>query len=453
MTKEHMGIAAALRLPVMVIITKIDIAPENVFVKTLKSATKTLRSIKRMPLPLRSLDQVPTAAKGMASGRVAPVICVSNVSGEGLDVLRELLRQLEPRVSGATAAAAAAAASTAARVGAAAAAGSAAAAAADEETAAGVAGSAGKAEAATAAGADADDADDAAGESKPAIEAMEAAAIAAEAARTGPGEVVIDSVFNVTGVGTVVAGTVLRGRIHAGSTMLLGPDGTGEFQPVTVRSIQCQYTAVDFATAGGSSAFAIRPKARSKLPTSTGRRAWVRKGMALVDPALRPRSVWGFEAEIYVLHHQTTLSVGYAPIMHIGVAVQSARLLEMRSKKGKDVDTLKTGDRAIVRCQFMYHPEYVTGGSTLLFREGRAKGVGKITRVFEGKVSDDWLRVGRRARHPVESAEDRGGEGDGDAKPGPTPGDAAPSPTLDAGKVAASVPGTTAPAASLSAAT
>jgi GTPase len=105
MTKEHMGIAAALRLPVMVIITKIDFAPENVFIKTIKTATKTLKSIKRMPLPLRSVDQVPTAAKGMASGKVAPVICVSNVSGEGLDVLRELLRQLEPRVSGATAAA------------------------------------------------------------------------------------------------------------------------------------------------------------------------------------------------------------------------------------------------------------------------------------------------------------------------------------------------------------
>lgn len=67
-----------------------------------------------------------------------------------------------------------------------------------------------------------------------------------------PGETTIDSVFTVpgeparrallhiyhfsitfvalavAGVGTVVAGTVLKGCIHVGSTMLLGPDRSGE---------------------------------------------------------------------------------------------------------------------------------------------------------------------------------------------------------------------------------
>ena len=41
--------------------------------------------------------------------------------------------------------------------------------------------------------------------------------------------------------------------------------------------------------------------------------------------------------------------------------------------------------RAVVRCQFMYRPEYVAPGTILLFREGRAKGVGRIKKVFANK--------------------------------------------------------------------
>lgn len=61
-------------------------------------------------------------------------------------------------------------------------------------------------------------------------EAAAAAAAAPPSADTlrAPGETTIDSIFTVPGVGTVVAGTVLKGCIHVGSTMLLGPDRSGE---------------------------------------------------------------------------------------------------------------------------------------------------------------------------------------------------------------------------------
>ena len=35
-----------------------------------------------------------------------------------------------------------------------------------------------------------------------------------------------------------------------------------------------------------------------------------------------------------------------------------------------------------MRFRFMYRPEFVKEGSTILFREGRTKGLGIITRVF-----------------------------------------------------------------------
>jgi GTPase len=37
MTKEHIGIAISLKIPMFVVVTKIDIAPENVYLDTLAS--------------------------------------------------------------------------------------------------------------------------------------------------------------------------------------------------------------------------------------------------------------------------------------------------------------------------------------------------------------------------------------------------------------------------------
>lgn len=50
----------------------------------------------------------------------------------------------------------------------------------------------------------------------------------------------------------------------------------------------------------------------------------------------------------------------------------------VQDKSGAPIEALRTGDRAIVRCRFMYRPEYLSPGSILLFREGRAKGVGRV---------------------------------------------------------------------------
>jgi GTPase len=49
--------------------------------------------------------------------------------------------------------------------------------------------------------------------------------------RSEPVELIIDEVFGVPGVGTVVAGTVKRGVLTAASSLLLGPDiGDGTFK-------------------------------------------------------------------------------------------------------------------------------------------------------------------------------------------------------------------------------
>ena len=44
MTKEHLGISLALKVPVFIVITKIDVAPQNVYEETRNTLVKILKS-------------------------------------------------------------------------------------------------------------------------------------------------------------------------------------------------------------------------------------------------------------------------------------------------------------------------------------------------------------------------------------------------------------------------
>jgi GTPase len=48
---------------------------------------------------------------------------------------------------------------------------------------------------------------------------------------------------------------------------------------------------------------------------------------------------------------------------------------------------LNTGDKGLVRFRFAYYPELLKAGATIMFREGRTKGLGYVTRVFPNKIS------------------------------------------------------------------
>ena len=60
MTKEHMGISFALKVPIFIVITKIDIAPPEVFEKTKETLVKILRSpsCNKMPVLVKNDDDV-----------------------------------------------------------------------------------------------------------------------------------------------------------------------------------------------------------------------------------------------------------------------------------------------------------------------------------------------------------------------------------------------------------
>lgn len=99
MTKEHLGISLALRVPVFIVVTKIDMCPSNILKETIQQLKKVLKSpgCKKIPIVVRNDDDVVVCARNLVSDRIAPIFCVSNVTGENLNLLKKFLNLLPRR--------------------------------------------------------------------------------------------------------------------------------------------------------------------------------------------------------------------------------------------------------------------------------------------------------------------------------------------------------------------
>jgi GTPase len=96
MSKEHLGIALAQNVPVMVVITKIDICPPQILEQTVTQLTKILKSpgARKIPTFIKTREDAINTATQFVSKRIVPVFQVSNVTGECLDLVREFLNIL-----------------------------------------------------------------------------------------------------------------------------------------------------------------------------------------------------------------------------------------------------------------------------------------------------------------------------------------------------------------------
>ncbi|KAJ1337362.1 GTP-binding protein 1 [Microdochium nivale] len=96
MSKEHLGIALALNVPIMVVVTKIDICPPNILEQTIQQITKILKSpaARKMPIFIRNREECVNTATQFVSQRICPIFQVSNVTGENLDLVRTFLNIL-----------------------------------------------------------------------------------------------------------------------------------------------------------------------------------------------------------------------------------------------------------------------------------------------------------------------------------------------------------------------
>ncbi|KUJ10132.1 P-loop containing nucleoside triphosphate hydrolase protein, partial [Mollisia scopiformis] len=288
MSKEHLGIALALNVPVMVVITKIDICPPQILEQTIQQITRILKSpgARKIPIFIKNKEECINTATQFVSQRICPIFQVSNVTGESLDLVRSFLNIL------------------------------------------------------------------------PHHGHYDAQA---------PFEFHVNDTFSVPFVGTVVSGIIKSGVIHAGDTVLIGPDSLGQFTTTNIRSIERKRIQVPAASAGQSASFALKRV----------RRKDVRKGMVVL-PKLEqnaPKVYREFVAEVLILSHATTIKTKYQAMLHVGPVSQTCAIIDI------DRSYIRTGDRATVAFRFVQRPEYLAPGDRLLFREGRTKGLGIVKSV------------------------------------------------------------------------
>jgi len=156
MTREHLGISLALKVPIFIVITKVDIAPPEVYEETKNSLIKILKSpvAQKMPQIVKKGDNIQPYAEQLANDKLCPIFTISNVTGEGLEELKDFMKLLSSRIS--------------------------------------ISGLF----------------------KKP----------------TDPVEFLIDGIYQVTGVGLVVAGTMKSGTVEPNQLLQLGPDKLGNFK-------------------------------------------------------------------------------------------------------------------------------------------------------------------------------------------------------------------------------
>ena len=92
MTKEHILLCVTLKIPFIIVVTKIDLCKDrqNVLQETKQSINKFLKypGIRRLSFNINSEDDILTSIKNIYTGSITPIFYVSNTTGEGIDYLK-----------------------------------------------------------------------------------------------------------------------------------------------------------------------------------------------------------------------------------------------------------------------------------------------------------------------------------------------------------------------------
>ncbi|XP_005099040.1 GTP-binding protein 2 [Aplysia californica] len=291
-TKEHLGYALALDVPVFVVVTKVDMCRLAVLERTLSQLEQILKSpgVKRVPIRIKNPDDAITAASNLESRQITPIFTVSCVTGKDLDLVKQFLNILPPVT--------------------------------------------------------------------PHCEREKLA--------QDMTEFQIDELFSIPDVGTVAGGIIQRGSIREGDQLMLGPSDDGSYRKVKVKTVHRNRLPCRLIQAGQAACVALQDIEREA----------VRKGMVLVSPQSPLYSCLRFEADVYVLFHNKSITVGFQTTIHIGTVCQTAVI--------RDIDRhhIRTNEKAKVTFEFKFKPEHLRVGSRLLFRDGKSKGMGEVTKII-----------------------------------------------------------------------
>lgn len=300
MTREHFLLTLILKLPFTFIITKVDLAPENILKQTLGDIKILLNKYKPKH-KMVSIDKnnIDTLSKSMYKTSLensVPIIQISNTTGLNIDLLTNYLKSLEVYRDW-------------------------------------------------------------------------------DLQKNELVSFTIEDTYQVTGVGFVVTGTLTSGVIKKGAKFMIGPIN-GNFVEVVVKSMHNNYQSfIDVLEAGCSGCLCVKSLEKRVVL----RKDNVKRGMHILDKNNDQFTCRQFEAKIKILHHPTTIKKNYESIIHCGPIRQSARIIHI------DKDLLRTGDQSRVIFRFKIRPECIKINRQIMFREGKTKGIGVVTKLLESQ--------------------------------------------------------------------
>jgi GTPase len=98
MTREHIGLCINLKIPFIILVTKIDIVPENILEETMTRINNMCKNrIRKIPYHIKNMSDIVNVIKNIKSDSIVPIIQISNVSNFNLDLVKTLLNLLPTR--------------------------------------------------------------------------------------------------------------------------------------------------------------------------------------------------------------------------------------------------------------------------------------------------------------------------------------------------------------------
>ncbi len=324
MTREHLGILFYMQIPTIILITRIDIAPVDIYNSTVGGIKKICNLYGKKAFFVNSLAElsldpvertkventnygnfVNMIEKMKTTDTIIPIITTSNKTGFYMDTFKKMLFSLEPRNIWS-----------------------------DIST-----------------------------------------------VQHNTGTFYVDNTYTPVGIGLVVSG-IMRGKtIKVNDTMYIGPIDN-KFIQVRIRSIHNNIKqSIAELNHHHRGCFAIAPVDKK---IELGRKNIMRGTVLVTHVSQFVNLKATIKCEIEILHHSALIQIGYSPVLHIGTIRQSASvsgIYEIKQNNTDDYDSktnLKTRDKAIVDFTFCYNHGYVESGMIFFFREGTTRGVGKI---------------------------------------------------------------------------
>lgn len=283
-TREHFRCAICMNLPIIMVMTKMDIAPKQIVADTKQKCNALVKKHQRRMYSVLKEDVSDNVVEGLVSRGVVPLVALSCVTQTGFDIFYALFHKLPVWRT---------------------------------------------------------------------YDLKSACSIQ------------LESIFHVHGVGIVVGGVCIQGEMPTATMAYLGPFKNGEFKTVRVKSIFTEDSDSACIQAGQYGTCAIAARGL--------RRKHITKGMVLTTDK-EAAAVKEITARIFILHHATTIKIGYKPVVHCRTLKRSASIIAMNK------EVIRSGDYAKVTMRFNV-PVFVMSGDHFVFRESKSKGVGKIISV------------------------------------------------------------------------